>query len=102
MSERFHSIDRNVKMGLYNVGNNVCKKLFAWFNFQSLNIAAVYDDDEMLKGEELFGKKIIPFSVDDFNEKGVEKIIICNSNYQKFIVDDFKNWGLGDHVITLF
>lgn len=99
VARRFAAINKAERIGLYNVSNNTAKKLLVQFDFSGLNIVRIYDDDRSCVGEELFGIQIRPFDVCDLEDGVVDKIVIMNSNYQSFIVNDFRRWGF---VITLF
>lgn len=99
---KFNSIDINTRVALYNVGNHAAKKLFARYDFEKLNIVRVYDSEKRLYGRKIFGKKIEPFNAENVRSGEVEKIIICNSFSQQFIVHDLERLGFGDKLICLF
>lgn len=99
---KFKSIDKNAKVALYNVGNHAAKKLFAEYPFESLNIVKVYDDDQRLIGKKLYDKEIERFNIAHILDNLVEKMVICNSFSQKYIVGDLEEMGLKDNIVCLF
>lgn len=102
VEKKFNAIDKNERIALYNVGNHAAKKLFSRYDFGKLNIVRAYDNDKRLYGKEIFGKKIEPFSAEHIKNGEVDKIVICNSFSQKFIVHDLETMGFGDKLICLF